>query len=89
MVGTAGERPDSRDPNPSPNVISMFSAGPTHFATPEKPETEQLNLRIRAELSQQLERASVVLSARRGVPTHRVAVIEEALTAYFAANNLR
>jgi len=68
----------------------MFSAGPAHLMIgSDKPATEQLNLRIRADLYQQLERASVVLGARRGTPTHRVAVVEEALAAYFEKNNLR
>ena len=51
-----------------------------------KPETEQLNLRIRADLYRQLDRMTVVLGARRGVPTNRVTVVEEALAAYFEAN---
>jgi hypothetical protein len=52
----------------------------------QKPETEQLNLRIRADLYRQLDRMTVVLGARRGVPTNRVTVVEEALAAYFEAN---
>ena len=52
----------------------------------QKPATEQLNLRIRADLYRQLERVSVILSARRGTPTNRVTIVEEALAAYFEAN---
>jgi hypothetical protein len=52
----------------------------------QKPETEQLNLRIRADLYRQLDRMSMILGARRGVPTNRVTVVEEALAAYFEAN---
>lgn len=66
---------------------AMFSGAPAN-AQPGglKPETEQLNLRIRADLYRQLDRVSVILSARRGVPTNRVTVVEEALAAYFEAN---
>jgi hypothetical protein len=68
----------------------MFSAGPAHVsAATEKPATEQLNLRIRADLYLKLERASVVLGARRGTPTHRVAIVEEALEAFFAQNGVQ
>jgi hypothetical protein len=43
-------------------------------------------MRIRADLYRQLDRMSVILGARRGVPTNRVTVVEEALAAYFEAN---
>ncbi len=67
---------------------AMFSGAPANAqqAGGLKPETEQLNLRIRADLYRQLDRVSVILSARRGVPTNRVTVVEEALAAYFEAN---
>lgn len=69
------------------NSGAMFSGAPaTVQAGGLKPETEQLNLRIRADLYRQLDRVSVILSARRGVPTNRVTVVEEALAAYFEAN---
>lgn len=83
------------DPNASastpsgsaPNGSAMFSGAPTNVqAGGLKPETEQLNLRIRADLYRQLDRMSVILGARRGVPTNRVTVVEEALAAYFEAN---
>jgi hypothetical protein len=65
----------------------MFSGAPANVPTGgEKPATEQLNLRIRADLYHQLDRVSVVLSARRGTPTNRVTIVEEALAAYFEAN---
>ncbi|MEO7262723.1 MAG: hypothetical protein ABI047_15920 [Jatrophihabitantaceae bacterium] len=74
-------------PNGSPNGSAMFSGAPTNVqAGGVKPETEQLNLRIRADLYRQLDRVSVILGARRGVPTNRVTVVEEALAAYFEAN---
>lgn len=66
---------------------AIFSGASAHVqAGGQKPDTEQLNLRIRADLYRQLERVSVVLSARRGVPTNRVTIVEEALAAYFEAN---
>jgi hypothetical protein len=66
---------------------AMFSGASANAqAGGSKPETEQLNLRIRADLYRQLDRVSVLLSARRGVPTNRVTVVEEALAAYFEAN---
>ena len=66
---------------------AMFSgASATVQHGGEKPATEQLNLRIRADLYRQLDRMTVVLGARRGVPTNRVTVVEEALAAYFEAN---
>jgi hypothetical protein len=65
---------------------AMFSGAPANVPVGgQKPATEQLNLRIRADLYQQLDRVSVLLSARRGVPTNRVTVVEEALAAYFEA----
>ena len=65
----------------------MFSGAPGNVPVGgPKPATEQLNLRIQADLYRQLERMSVLLSARRGVPTNRVTVVEEALAAYFEAN---
>jgi hypothetical protein len=80
-TGAGASRPSSSN--------SMFSAAPTRvLADIEKPETEQLNLRIGAELYRQLERATVVLGARRGVPTNRVTVVEEALSAFFEQNKL-
>jgi hypothetical protein len=70
-----------------PNGSAMFSgAGATVQHGGQKPETEQLNLRIRADLYRQLDRMTVVLGHRRGVPTNRVTVVEEALAAYFEAN---
>lgn len=73
--------------HPAPNGSAMFSAAPANVqAGGQKPETEQLNLRIRADLYRQLDRVSVFLGARRGVPVNRVTVIEEALAAYFEAN---
>lgn len=73
--------------NPAPNGGAMFSAAPANIqAGGPKPETQQLNLRIRADLYRQLDRVSVLLGARRGVPVNRVTVIEEALAAYFEAN---
>lgn len=69
------------------NNRAMFSGAPANVqAGGLKPETEQLNLRIRADLYRQLDRMSVLLSARRGVPTNRVTVLEEALAAYFETN---
>jgi hypothetical protein len=69
------------------NNRAMFSGAPGNVqAGGLKPETEQLNLRIQADLYRQLDRMSVLLSARRGVPTNRVTVVEEALAAYFEAN---
>jgi hypothetical protein len=66
---------------------AMFSGAGAHVqAGGQKPETEQLNMRIRADLYRQLDRMSVILGARRGVPTNRVTVVEEALAAYFEAN---
>jgi hypothetical protein len=66
---------------------AMFSGAPANAqAGGLKPETEQLNLRIRADLYRQLDRVSVILGARRGVPTNRVTIVEEALAAYFEAN---
>ncbi len=71
----------------APNGSAMFSGAPaTMHAGGLKPETEQLNLRIRADLYRQLDRVSVILSARRGAPTNRVTIVEEALAAYFEAN---
>lgn len=80
--------PDRSAPDHSaPTGSAMFSGAPTNVqAGGVKPATEQLNLRIRADLYRQLDRMSVILGARRGVPTNRVTVIEEALTAYFEAN---
>jgi hypothetical protein len=70
-----------------PNGSAMFSgASATVQHGGQKPETEQLNMRIRADLYRQLDRMTVVLGARRGVPTNRVTVVEEALAAYFEAN---
>ncbi|HEY0167389.1 MAG TPA: hypothetical protein VGB75_10140 [Jatrophihabitans sp.] len=78
---------NSTSNNSTPNSSAMFSGAPTNVqAGGVKPETEQLNLRIRADLYRQLDRVSVILGARRGVPTNRVTVVEEALTAYFEAN---
>jgi hypothetical protein len=72
---------------PTPNGAAMFSGAPANVpAGGQKPATEQLNLRIRADLYRQLDRVSVILGARRGVPVNRVTVIEEALAAYFEAN---
>ncbi|HEX8768177.1 MAG TPA: hypothetical protein VF714_07390 [Jatrophihabitans sp.] len=66
---------------------AMFSGASAGVqAGGQKPETEQLNMRIRADLYRQLDRMSVILGARRGVPTNRVTVVEEALAAYFEAN---
>ena len=71
------------------NSSAMFSGAPASMqAGGLKPETEQLNLRIRADLYRQLDRMSVILGARRGVPTNRVTVVEEALAAYFEANRI-
>jgi hypothetical protein len=81
--------PNGGAPNGRPAHISsaVFSgAGANAQAGGQKPETEQLNLRIRADLYRQLDRMSVLLGARRGVPTNRVTVVEEALAAYFEAN---
>jgi hypothetical protein len=73
----------------APNGSSMFSGAPANVhAGGQKPDTEQLNLRIRADLYRQLDRLSVILGARRGVPTNRVTVVEEALAAYFEANRI-
>jgi hypothetical protein len=73
--------------NGSPSKSAMFSgASASVQAGGQKPETEQLNMRIRADLYRQLDRMSVILGARRGVPTNRVTVVEEALAAYFEAN---
>jgi hypothetical protein len=70
-----------------PNGSAMFSgAGAAAQHGGHKPETEQLNLRIRADLYRQLDRMTVLLGHRRGVPTNRVTVVEEALAAYFEAN---
>jgi hypothetical protein len=81
------EAHDSAPARPAPNGSAMFSAAPTTVqAGGLKPDTEQLNLRIRADLYRQLDRVSVILGARRGVPTNRVTVVEEALAAYFEAN---
>ncbi len=69
------------------NSSAMFSGAPANVqAGGQKPETEQLNLRIRADLYRQLDRVSVILGARRGAPVNRVTIVEEALTAYFEAN---
>ena len=69
------------------NSSAMFSGAPASAQVGGlKPETEQLNLRIRADLYRQLDRVSVILGARRGVPTNRVTIVEEALAAYFEAN---
>jgi hypothetical protein len=66
---------------------AVFSGAPASVPVGgQKPATEQLNLRISADLYRQLDRVSVILSARRGVPTNRVTVVEEALAAYFEAN---
>ena len=65
----------------------MFSGAPANVQVGSlKPETEQLNLRIRADLYRQLDRVSVILSARRGASINRVTIVEEALAAYFEAN---
>lgn len=81
--GNSGGTPN----NSAHNGSAMFSGAPTNVqAGGLKPETEQLNLRIRADLYRQLDRVSVILGARRGVPTNRVTVVEEALAAYFEAN---
>jgi hypothetical protein len=73
--------------HPTPSGAAMFSGAPANLqAGGQKPATEQLNLRIRADLYRQLDRVSVLLGARRGVPVNRVTVIEEALAAYFEAN---
>jgi hypothetical protein len=95
-VNTA-ENPAATDTGSTPNGSAangrtshggaMFSgAGAVAQAGGQKPETEQLNMRIRADLYRQLDRMSVILGARRGVPTNRVTVVEEALAAYFEAN---
>lgn len=69
------------------NGSAMFSGAPANAQVGgPKPETEQLNLRIRADLYRQLDRVSVILGARRGAPISRVTIVEEALTAYFEAN---
>ncbi|HST81391.1 MAG TPA: hypothetical protein VLL08_06600 [Kineosporiaceae bacterium] len=82
------ENPSSAARNETvPHGSAMFSGAPTNVPVGgQKPATEQLNLRIRADLYRQLDRVSVILSARRGVPTNRVTVVEEALAAYFEAN---
>ena len=86
-VAAAQNDPSASTGRAAPNGSSMFSAGPAHVQPGGlKPDTEQLNLRIRADLYGQLDRVSVILGARRGVPTNRVTVVEEALEAYFAAN---
>ena len=78
-----GSTPNGRTSHGS----AMFSGAGAHVqAGGQKPETEQLNIRIRADLYRQLDRMSVILGARRGVPTNRVTVVEEALAAYFEAN---
>jgi hypothetical protein len=88
-VNTA-ENPAASDSTPNTRTShgsAMFSgAGAPAQAGGQKPETEQLNMRIRADLYRQLDRMSVILGARRGVPTNRVTVVEEALAAYFEAN---
>jgi len=78
---------DSAAKERTPHGGAMFS-GAAAIAQHggQKPETEQLNMRIRADLYRQLDRMSVILGARRGVPTNRVTVVEEALAAYFEAN---
>jgi len=81
----AADHPDRTGASAAGSV--MFSGAPA--AAPvggPVSATEQLNLRIRADLYRQLDRTSVLLSARRGVPTNRVTVVEEALAAYFEAN---
>lgn len=78
---------DSTSKASTPHSSAMFSgAAATVQVGGQKPETEQLNMRIRADLYRQLDRMSVILGARRGVPTNRVTVVEEALAAYFEAN---
>jgi len=85
-VSTAESSPAATS-NDNPPHRAMFSGAPGNVqAGSPKPESEQLNLRIRADLYRELDRMSVVLSARRGVPTNRVTVVEEALAAYFEAN---
>ncbi|MEO6500315.1 MAG: hypothetical protein ABIQ09_00200 [Jatrophihabitantaceae bacterium] len=75
------------DSSAASNSSAMFSGAPANVQVGGlKPETEQLNLRIRADLYRQLDRVSVILGARRGVPTNRVTIVEEALAAYFEAN---
>jgi hypothetical protein len=85
-VSTA-EDPAASHNGSMPSGSAMFSgAGAIAQHGGQKPETEQLNLRIRADLYRQLDRITVVLGHRRGVPTNRVTVVEEALAAYFEAN---
>jgi hypothetical protein len=86
-VNTAENSPAATSNDSTSSNRAMFSGaqGNVQAGSP-KPETEQLNLRIRADLYRQLDRVSVLLSARRGVPTNRVTVVEEALAAYFEAN---
>ncbi len=54
----------------------------------DKTVTDQLNVRIRRDTNRRLERASLLLGAQRGQKTSKVAVVEEALDAYFALNNI-
>ena len=79
--------PPERANGRTPNGGAVFSGAPAAVQVGgPKPETEQLNLRIRADLYRQLDRVSVILGARRGMPVSRVSIIEEALAAYFEAN---
>jgi hypothetical protein len=82
-----GSTSDGSTSNGRATNSAMFSGAAASVQTGgQKPETEQLNMRIRADLYRQLDRVSVILGARRGVPTNRVTVVEEALAAYFEAN---
>lgn len=83
----AASQPGSTSNGTMPPSSAMFSgAGVPAQHGGQKPETEQLNLRIRADLYRQLDRMTVLLGHRRGVPTNRVTVVEEALAAYFEAH---
>jgi len=85
-VSTAESSPAGTFNSSMSHNRATFSGAPDNVQVGgPKPETEQLNLRIRADLYRQLDRVSVLLSARRGVPTNRVTVVEEALAAYFEA----
>ena len=63
-----------------------------HTSTPpttdERAITDQLNVRIRRDTNQRLERASLLLGAQRGQKTSKVAVVEEALQAYFELHDI-
>lgn len=84
---STAENPAASPNGSMPTGSAMFSgAGAIAQHGGQKPETEQLNLRIRADLYRQLDRITVVLGHRRGVPTNRVTIVEEALAAYFEAN---